>query len=200
MSGQYKNIDVPITDGINVYHIIVNLEEAYNSKGKQVAVEFEKQIVLSMIDTSWKDHLREMDDLRQSVQNASYEQKDPLLIYKFESYELFKTMLDKNNKTVVNALLKAKLHTQDAGDIQQGRVQKLDMSKFDAEKEEFMRESAGQGQGQGKNQKKLEPVRVGKKIGRNDIVKVKYKNGKVIETKYKKVEQDIDSGEAVLIE
>jgi preprotein translocase subunit SecA len=198
MSGQYKNIDVPLTDGINIYHIIVNLEEAYNTKGKQVAVEFEKQIVLSMIDSSWKEHLREMDDLRQSVQNASYEQKDPLLIYKFESYELFKSMLDNNNKTVVNALLKAKLHTQDAGDIQQGRVQKLDMSKFDAEKEEFQRQSAGQGQGQ--EQKKLEPVRVGKKIGRNDVVKVKYKNGKVIETKYKKVLPDIESGDAVLIE
>ncbi|MCD4795497.1 MAG: preprotein translocase subunit SecA [Bacteroidales bacterium] len=198
MSGQYKNIDVPITDGINIYHIIVNLEKAYETKGKQVAIEFEKQIVLSTIDASWKENLREMDDLKQSVQNASYEQKDPLLIYKFESYELFKSMLDINNKTVVNALLKAKLHSQNAGEIQQGRVQKLDVSKYDTEKEEYSREASGQGQGQGKQ--KTEPIRVGKKIGRNDIVKVKYKTGKVVETKYKKVIIDIESGDAVLIE
>jgi preprotein translocase subunit SecA len=200
MSGQYKNIDVPISDGINVYHIIVDLAKAYETKGKQVAEEFEKQIVLSTIDTAWKEHLREMDDLKQSVQNASYEQKDPLLIYKFESYELFKTMLDKNNKTVVNALLKAKLFTQDAGDIQQGRVQKLDISKYDTEKEEYQQQSQGQGQAQGKDKQKVQPVRVGKKYGRNDMVKVKYSSGKVVEAKYKKVEPDIESGSAVLIE
>ncbi len=198
MSGQYKNIDVPITDGINVYHIIVNLEKAYNSKGKEVAVEFEKQIVLSTIDTSWKEHLREMDDLKQSVQNASYEQKDPLLIYKFESYELFKNMLDSNNRAVVNALLKAKLFTQDPGNIQQGRVQKLDLSKYDTEKEEYEQQAAGQSQGN--QNKKVQPVRVEKKIGRNDMVKVKYKNGSVKEGKYKKLLIDIENGDAVLIE
>ena len=197
MSGQYKNIDVPITDGINVYHIIVNLEKAYNTKGKEVATEFEKQIVLSTIDASWKEHLREMDDLKQSVQNASYEQKDPLLIYKFESYELFKNMLDNNNRAVVNALLKAKLFTQDPGNIQQGRIQKLDLSKYDTEKEEFEGQRSGQGQGQ--QNKKIQPVRVEKKIGRNDIVKVKYKDGKIVEGKYKKLLIDIENGEAVLI-
>jgi preprotein translocase subunit SecA len=200
MSGQYKNIDVPITDGINVYHIIVNLEKAYETNGKQVAVEFEKQIVLSTIDASWKEHLREMDDLKQSVQNASYEQKDPLLIYKFESYELFKTMLDKNNKTVVNALFKAKLFTQEPNEIQQGRVQKLDISKYDTEKEEYRKQAGGQTQAQGQDKQKVQPVRVGKKYGRNDIVKVKYSNGKILEVKYKKVEQDIESGSAVLID
>ena len=198
MSGQYKNIDVPLTDGINIYHIIVNLEKAYNSKGKEVAVEFEKQIVLSTIDTSWKEHLREMDDLKQSVQNASYEQKDPLLIYKFESYELFKNMLDNNNRTVVNALLKAKLFTQDPGNIQQGRVQKLDLSKYDTEKEEYEKQASGQSQGN--QNKKVQPVRVEKKIGRNDIVKVKYKDGKVVEGKYKKLLIAIENGDAVLIE
>ena len=198
MSGQYKNIDVPLTDGINVYHIIVNLEKAYNTKGKEVAVEFEKQIVLSTIDDSWKEHLREMDDLKQSVQNASYEQKDPLLIYKFESYELFKNMLDNNNRTVVNALLKAKLFTQDPGNIQQGRVQKLDLSKYDEEKEEYAGQASGQSQGT--QNKKIQPVRVEKKIGRNDIVKVKYKSGSVKEGKYKKLLIDIENGDAVLIE
>ena len=199
MSGQYKNIDVPLTDGINVYHIIVNLEKAYNTKGKEVAVEFEKQIVLSTIDTSWKEHLREMDDLKQSVQNASYEQKDPLLIYKFESYELFKNMLDSNNRAVVNALLKAKLFTQDPGNIQQGRVQKLDLSKYDTEKEEYEGREAS-GQSPGNQNKKVQPIRVEKKIGRNDLVKVKFKDGKIIEGKYKKLLIDIENGDAVLIE
>ncbi len=198
MSGQYKNIDVPITDGINVYHIIVNLEKAYKSNGKEVAVEFEKQIVLSTIDNSWKEHLREMDDLKQSVQNASYEQKEPLLIYKFESYELFKNMLDSNNRAVVNALLKAKLHTQDAGNIQQGRIQKLDLSKYDTEKEDYERQSSEQSQST--QNKKIQPVRVEKKIGRNDLVKVKYKNGRIAEGKYKKLLIDIENGDAVLIE
>ncbi len=200
MKGQYKNIDVPITDGISIYHIIVNLEKAYNSEGKEVATEFEKQIVLSTIDASWKEHLREMDDLKQSVQNASYEQKDPLLIYKFESYELFKNILDKNNKTVVNALLKAKLHTQESGNIQQGRVQKLDISKYDTEKEEYSGESQAQGQGQGQEKKRIEPVRVAKKIGRNDMVKVKYPDGRVAEVKYKKVANEVEEGNLIIIE
>ncbi len=198
MSGQYKNIDVPITDGLNIYHIIVNLEKAYKTNGKDVAVEFEKQIVLSTIDTSWKEHLREMDDLKQSVQNASYEQKDPLLIYKFESYELFKGMLDKNNKTVVNAILKAKLHTQNAGDIQQGRVQKLDISKYDTEKEDYSKHASGQAQGADK--KKIEPVRVGKKFGRNDMIKVKYSDGRIVEAKYKKIQEDVENGNAVIFD
>ncbi len=195
MSGQYQNINVPITDGLHVYNIIVNLKKAYESEGKEVSNEFEKQIVLSTIDNSWKEHLREMDDLRQSVRNASYEQKDPLLIYKFESYELFKTMLDKNNRIIVNALLKAKLFTEDAEDIRQGRMQKLDLEKYETEKESV----DSPGDGAGGERKKPQPVRVEKKIGRNETVKVKYKNGKVLETKYKKVLADIESGEAVLL-
>jgi preprotein translocase subunit SecA len=138
--------------------------------------------------------------LKQSVQNASYEQKDPLLIYKFESYELFKTMLDKNNKTVVNALLKAKLFIHEPSDIQQGRVEKLDISKYDTEKEEYRKQVGGQSQGQAQEKQKVQPVRVGKKYGRNDVVKVKYSNGKIMEVKYKKVELDIENGSAVLIE
>jgi preprotein translocase subunit SecA len=197
-SHQYENILVPFTDGLKVFQVLVNLKAAYESKGKEVVKSFEKTSILATIDEAWKEHLREMDDLKQSVQNASYEQKDPLLIYKFESYELFKTMLDKNNKTVVNALLKAKLFTQDANDIQQGRLQKLDISKYDTEKEEYGKQGVGQTQGQEKQ--KVQPVRVGKKYGRNDIVKVKYATGKVMETKYKKIEHDIENGNAVLIE
>ncbi|MCD6556767.1 MAG: hypothetical protein J7K64_06200, partial [Bacteroidales bacterium] len=115
------------------------------------------------------------------------------------SYELFKNMLDSNNRAVVNALLKAKLFTQDPGNIQQGRVQKLDLSKYDTEKQEYEGREAS-GQSSGNQNKKVQPVRVEKKIGRNDPVKVKYKDGKIIEGKYKKLLIDIENGDAVLIE
>ncbi len=94
---QYENILVPITDGNKIFQVIVNLKNAYETLGKEVVKAFEKTTILATIDESWKEHLREMDDLKRSVQYATYEQKDPLLIYKFESYELFKNMVDKNN-------------------------------------------------------------------------------------------------------
>ncbi len=195
-SGQYQNIEVPITDGFRIYRIIVNLEEAYNSQGKDVGKSFEKQIMLSTIDESWKEHLREMDDLKQSVQNASYEQKDPLLIYKFESFELFQKMLDNNNKKVVMALLKAEIYIQNPDQIQQGQVKRTDHSKYDTQKDEYSAETA---EGGGSNQK-LQPIRSEKKIGRNDMVKVRYSTGKEASGKYKKFIQAIESGSAVLIE
>jgi preprotein translocase subunit SecA len=120
---------------------------------------------LATIDEAWKEHLREMDDLKQSVQNASYEQKDPLLIYKFESYELFKGMMDKNNRNVVSALVKAQIPVRDPSQLQQAKgPSRLDMSKYRTQKSDHTSEG---GQGQQKEQK-LEPVRVEKKIGRNE--------------------------------
>src|SRR5581483_7153101 len=99
-SNEYININVPVSDGLRVIPVVVNLEEAYKSQGKEVVREMEKTVILAVMDDEWKEHLREMDDLRQSVRNAVYEQKDPLLIYKFESFELFKTMLVKVNKSI----------------------------------------------------------------------------------------------------
>lgn len=106
---QYKNIVVPFTDGLKALQVPVNLENAYKSEGKDVALELEKRVVLSMIDDEWKEHLREMDQLRQSVQFASHEQKDPLLIYKFESFQLFKAMINRLNNDVVSFLMRASL-------------------------------------------------------------------------------------------
>ncbi len=162
---QYENILVPITDGVKVFQVLVHLKRAYDSNGKEVVKAFEKTSILSTIDDSWKEHLREMDDLKQSVQNATYEQKDPLLIYKFESYELFKTMMDKNNRSVVAALVKAQLPIKDPSQVKQAQApRKLDMSKYRTQKSE----SDGYDEQASKKDQKLEPVRVDKKVGRNE--------------------------------
>ena len=106
MSEKYKNIVFPLSDGKREMRLIVNLEDAYKSEGKNISRSFEKNVILSKIDEEWKEHLREMDDLRSAVNNATYEQKDPLVIYKLESYELFKNMLSRLNEDVVELLMK----------------------------------------------------------------------------------------------
>ena len=106
MSEKYKNIVFPLTDGKREMRLIINLEDAYKSEGKNISRSFEKNVILSKIDEEWKEHLREMDDLRSAVNNATYEQKDPLVIYKLESYELFKNMLSRLNEDVVELLMK----------------------------------------------------------------------------------------------
>ncbi|MFM7299663.1 MAG: preprotein translocase subunit SecA, partial [Crocinitomicaceae bacterium] len=105
MSDKYKNIVFPLSDGRREMQLIVNLEEAYNSEGKTITKSFEKNVILSKIDEEWKEHLREMDDLRSAVNNATYEQKDPLVIYKLESYNLFRSMLDRLNQDAVELLM-----------------------------------------------------------------------------------------------
>ena len=96
--GNVQEYRVPFTDGKRAYNVVANLEKTYKSEGEDLIRAYEKSIMLAHIDDAWKEHLREMDDLKQSVQNATYEQKDPLLIYKFESFNLFKSMVDKINK------------------------------------------------------------------------------------------------------
>ena len=164
---QYENILVPITDGAKIYQVIVNLKKAFESNGDDVVKAFEKTSILATIDDSWKEHLREMDDLKQSVQNASYEQKDPLLIYKFESYELFKNMVDNNNRNIISTLMKAQIHFTDSKEVRQARApRRLDMSKYKTQKSDS---DGYQGGGDGKKkQEKMQPVRVEKKVGRNE--------------------------------
>lgn len=170
-SHRYKNILVPITDGIKVLDVIVNLEKAYNSGADEVATSFEKSILLATIDDAWKEHLREMDELKQSVQNAAYEQKDPLLIYKFEAFELFNAMLDKINRTVVSTLMKGKIKTQEPEEVKAAhQPSKMDLSKYKTQKDEYT-ESQRQQRAAGANvsqQEKSQPVVVERKIGRND--------------------------------
>lgn len=170
MSHVYENVVVPITDGVKVYQVITNLKANADSEGRELSRSYEKTIVLATIDESWKEHLREMDELKESVQNATYEQKDPLLIYKFESFELFKTMITKINKDVVSTLMKGHIPSQDPEQVKEAqRRRQVDMSKYRTSKSDFSQYSSTGGgtQGPDKNQK-VEPVRVEKKVGRND--------------------------------
>ena len=197
----YENIVVPISDGAKVFQILTNLQKAYESQAMEVLRSFEKTVMLATIDETWKEHLRELDDLKQSVQNATYEQKDPLLIYKFESFELFKIAIDRINKDVTSSLLKGNIPLQDPSQVQQARgPRRLDMSEFEQTKSaarSAYERRGGDGQ-PAPQERKVEPVRTGRKIGRNEIVRVRYQNGKVVEAKYKKVELDINSGACVL--
>jgi preprotein translocase subunit SecA len=163
----YENIVVPITDGTRVYHVLTNLEKAYNSNAEELVRSFEKTIMLVTIDEAWKEHLRELDDLRQSVRTATYEQKDPLLIYKFESYELFRTMMDKINQDVCSTLLRGQIPIRDSSDVQRAQApQRTDYSQMETQKREF--ESSGGAQQGPKKEEHVQPVRVEKKVGRND--------------------------------
>ncbi|WP_424776820.1 preprotein translocase subunit SecA [Porphyromonas endodontalis] len=180
---QYERIVVPITDGRRVYNIAVNLEEADDSEGKSIVKELEKSISLYTLDEAWKEHLREMDELRNSVQNASYENKDPLLIYKLESYELFKTMIDSMNRKASAILMRAHIQVAPPQEAEAAAAQKVevkqaaperptDMSRYktrkdDIEEQREAQRAAAAGAGQA-SQPKAEPVRAEPKIGRND--------------------------------
>jgi preprotein translocase subunit SecA len=172
MSHVYENVVVPITDGVRVYQVVTNLKATAESEGLELARSYEKTIVLATIDDAWKEHLREMDELKQSVQNATYEQKDPLLIYKFESFELFKTMVTKVNKDVVSTLMKGHIPTQDPEQVKEAQHRRnVDMSRMRTSKSDFSQySSTGGGSPEPANDenKKVEPVRVEKKVGRND--------------------------------
>ncbi len=167
----YKNIVVPISDGKRTFQIICNLEKAYQNKGKELVKSYQKQIVLHTIDEAWKEQLREMDDLKQSVQNATYEQKDPLLIYKFESFNLFKIMVAKVNKDVVSTLMKGHIPIQSSDQVREAETRKrTDMSRYKTQKSDLPgvdnpMEGANT---QTQEQTKPQPVKVEKKVGRND--------------------------------
>jgi preprotein translocase subunit SecA len=162
---KFENIAVPITDGTKTLQVLANIKKTYDSKGKEVNVAIEKGITLALIDDEWKEHLRELDDLKQSVQNATYEQKDPLLIYKFESFELFKQMIQKVNKEIISFLFRGNLPIQDTENVKDVKVpERTDMSKLQAGRTDV----AAGGGSQEQEPRKAEPVRVEKKVGRND--------------------------------
>jgi preprotein translocase subunit SecA len=170
----YENILIPITDGKKVYNITTNLKEAYETGSKALVKSFEKAILLHTIDEHWKEHLREMDDLRQSVQNVTYEQKDPLLIYKLESFELFKRMIEEIDAEAVSILMRGQIPVQDPRNVRQAAPErKTDYSKYRTRKDEMagvLNQNQGRNGGRDSKQqeRKLEPVRVEKKIGRNE--------------------------------
>lgn len=167
-NNQYENIVSPFTDGIRGLQIMANLKKAYESKGREMMLSFEKTVVLAMIDDSWKEHLRELDDLKQAVQNASLEQKDPLVIYKLESFNLFRDMIGRTSKNIVSFLMKGGLPVED-------NKQQVQQAKFTQDqpkqKKEKLTETRNEGdiQEQKEQQKvKQQPVRVEHKVGRND--------------------------------
>jgi preprotein translocase subunit SecA len=171
-SAVYENIVVPISDGQRIFQITTNLKKAYESNGKELARSFERAIILITIDEAWKEHLRELDDLKQAVQNASYEQKDPLLIYKFESFNLFKTMIGKNNRVVVSSLAKAHIPIRDASQVREADTRRrTDLSNLRTSKDDPMaglnpnRQSTPGGD---RREPVTQPIRVEKKVGRND--------------------------------
>lgn len=167
----YTNIVVPITDGRRLYQIICNLEKAYQNKGRELVKSYQKQIVLNTFDEAWKEQLREMDDLKQSVQNATYEQKDPLLIYKFESFNLFKVMVNKVNKDIVSTLMKGHIPIQSPDQVREAsEARRTDMSRYRTQKSDLPgAQNAMEGANTQTQQKaRPEPVRVEKRVGRND--------------------------------
>ena len=156
---------------VKTLNIIANLERAHNTKGKSVSTDTEKIITLKFIDDAWKEHLREMDDLKQSVKNASYEQKDPLLIYKFESFNLFKVLVARVNKDVVSTLMKGQIPIQRADQVREASTRKrTDMSRYKTQKSELPgAENAMEGANTNTQERsKPQPVTVEKKVGRND--------------------------------
>ena len=166
----YENILIPITDGKRMYNISCNLKAAYESECKEVVKSFEKSILLHVIDEAWKENLRELDDLKHSVQNASYEQKDPLLIYKLESVNLFDTMVDKINNQTVSILMRGQIPVQEPQEVRQAAPeQRQDLSKYREQKQDLSDPNQqAAAQHDTREQQKREPIRAEKTVGRND--------------------------------
>lgn len=160
---RYENIAFPITDGKRTITAIAPIEKSYQTEGKEIGLAVEKSITLQIIDNAWKEHLRELDDLKQSVQNASYEQKDPLLIYKFESFSLFEKMLSSINKDITTFLCRASLPI-----AEQQQVRDTELPKSDNRNIQTSRQEASPRPNNPSAQPKLQPVHVEKKVGRND--------------------------------
>ena len=161
---RYENIAIPITDGLKSMQVVANLKKAYLDKGREIILSVEKGVTLGVIDDAWKDHLREMDELRNSVQNATYEQKDPLLIYKFESFELFKTLIQKVNRDITSFIIKANLPVHEPSQVKEAHLPKrTDSSKLKEERTDMLSQIGRTSQPQ-----VTAPVRVEKKVGRND--------------------------------
>ncbi|WP_296384744.1 preprotein translocase subunit SecA [Winogradskyella sp.] len=202
---KFKRIVVPFTDGVKNLQVVTDLEKAFETKGTQLINDFEKNITLAIVDDAWKVHLRKMDELKQSVQLAVHEQKDPLLIYKFESFELFKAMIDQVNKEVISFLFKGEIPQETTNNIQEARARKQE--KLETQKDEIpnMDERAAQnrqaGEGASRQQQVVETiVREQPKIGRNDRVTIKHvMSGENKTVKYKQAIPLIDKGEWVLV-
>jgi preprotein translocase subunit SecA len=199
-----ENILVPFTDGTKQIGVAASLDKCVQTNNAELIKAMEKMITLAIIDQQWKEHLREMDDLKQSVQNAVYEQKDPLLIYKFEGFELFKRFITKVNEDTISFLMKADIPVQKPDQVQEARAQRrARLSEQKEESKSLLSGGAGAGQPQPDRppQEKVMPVKSDKLAGRNDKVSVQYPDGRVLrDVKYKKVEDDLRHNRCIIIE
>ena len=198
-----ENLLVPFSDGLKQIGVTASLKKSLETNNSELIRAMEKMITLAIIDQQWKEHLRDMDDLKQSVQNAVYEQKDPLLIYKFEGFEAFKRFIAKVNEETISFLMKAEIPVQDQGDVQEAR--KRSRERYSEQKDESRSLLHGGGDGAQAPQREVEqkvlPVKSERVAGRNDKVTVQYPDGRVLkDVKYKKVEDDIKNGRCIVIE
>lgn len=197
-----QEIVIPFTDGIKGTQIGVNLQKAIDTNGREIVREMEKFVVLSLIDQEWKEHLRDMDDLKQSVQNAAYEQKDPLLIYKFESVELFKRLMTKINFETISFLMKTYIPQEEEPQQPTPRpARRAPEPKLQTNRVEEEEEVVGGPNAYAARQvEKQAPVRSIKIADRNQKVTVQYRDGRVVkDVKYKKVEHEVERGDCVVI-
>ncbi|WP_338375327.1 preprotein translocase subunit SecA [uncultured Flavobacterium sp.] len=203
--GKYERIVVPFTDGIKSLNVVTNLEKAYATEGKSLVNDFEKNITLAIVDEAWKKHLRKMDEMKTSVQLAVHEQKDPLLIYKFEAFKLFKRMIDDVNKEVISFLFKGDLPSQNPNEIQEAKVIRKKENYTESKESTEINDSAEANKQAGQMASQRPQVtetivRDTPKINRNDTVTIKHvMSGKTETMKYKKAESLIAKGEWVLI-
>ncbi len=197
---KFERIIVPFSDGIKTLNVVTDLKKAYDSHGAQLVADFEKNITLAIVDEAWKKHLRKMDELKQSVQLAVHEQKDPLLIYKFEAFNLFRAMLDGVNKEVISFLFKGDLPQQN-NNIQEAKQIRQKENYTESRDEIKSSEEANKEAGQTQQRQVTETiVREMPKINRNDTVTIKHvMSGKTESMKYKKAESLIAKGEWVLV-
>ncbi|MHA3788040.1 preprotein translocase subunit SecA [Flavobacterium hauense] len=205
-NGQYERIVVPFTDGIKTLNVVTDLEKAYQSEGRTLVNDFEKNITLAIVDEAWKKHLRKMDELKQSVQLAVHEQKDPLLIYKFEAFNLFKKTMDDINKEVISFLFKGDLPSQNPNNIQEARQETI-QEQYTESKDEVLntdemaakaREVSQQSQSRPQTVETI--VRDAPKINRNDNVTIKHvMSGKTETMKFKKAEGLLATGEWIIV-
>ncbi|WP_420388227.1 preprotein translocase subunit SecA [Roseivirga sp.] len=196
-----KNILLPFTDGKRQIAVAVNLEKTIETNNAEMVKAMEKAITLGVIDLTWKEHLRDMDDLKQSVQNAVYEQKDPLLIYKFEAFEMFKVFLNKVNEETISFLTKAFIPSEDPNRVQEARTSSKKQSYNESKEESRSALAARQDTRNRPPVEKTAPIKSEKVYGRNDRVSVQYTDGTVMkDVKFKVVEEDIKNNKCVVLD
>jgi preprotein translocase subunit SecA len=200
-SDKIDNIVIPFSDGRRAMKVVAKLSKVYETEGLEALKALERNITLAFIDNEWKEHLREMDFLKQSVYHAQYEQKDPLLIYKLEGYELFQSMMDKMNRDIISFLMKAQLHDHNEQTLssENNPRPKQDFSNLKAGREDVAQSTRMNNEMAQQNQSgqpvKHSPVMVAKKPGRNERVKIlNLQNGETKELKFKQAEPLINSG------